>query len=40
MYAGNPSPKEAQDFLKEEYGIGGHSFTLLDGNRGFVDYDG
>ena len=40
MYAGNPSPKEALEFLKNEYGIGGHSHTYLDGTGGFVDYNG
>ena len=39
FYASHPSPKAAQDFLKEEYGIGGHSHTYLSGNGGFVDYD-
>ena len=27
------------DFLKEEYGIGGHSYTFWDGGNGYVDYD-
>ena len=39
LYANAPSPKEAQEFLKDEYGIGGHSHTWLDGSRGFVDYN-
>ena len=39
FYRSNPSPKEAQEFLKDEYGIGGHSHTWLDGSRGFVDYN-
>ena len=39
FYASHPAPKAAQDFLKEEYGIGGHSHTYLSGNGGFVDYD-
>ena len=39
FYASHPSSKAAQDFLKEEYGIGGHSHTYLSGNGGFVDYD-
>ena len=39
FYASHPSPKAAQDFLKEEYGIGGHSHTYLSGSGGFVDYD-
>ena len=40
LYDSHPSPKAAQDFLKEEYGIGGHSHTYLDGSSGFVDYNG
>ena len=40
LYDSQPSPKAAQDFLKEEYGIGGHSHTYLDGSSGFVDYNG
>ena len=32
LYAQHPSPKEAQEFLKDEYGIGGHSHTWLDGS--------
>ena len=40
LYDSHPSPKEAQEFLKEEYGIGGHSHTYLDGSSGFVDYNG
>lgn len=39
LYDSHPTPKEAQDFLKEEYGIGGHSHTYLDGTSGFVDYN-
>ena len=39
LYESHPSPKDAQDFLKEEYGIGGHSHTYLDGSSGFVDYN-
>ena len=39
LYRGNPTPREAQEFLKDEYGIGGHSHTWLDGNSGFVDYN-
>ena len=38
LYASAPSPKAAQEFLKDEYGVGGHSHTWLDGSRGFVDY--
>ena len=40
FYATHPTPKAAQDFLKDEYGIGGHSHTYLSGMGGFVDYDG
>ena len=40
FYVTHPSPKVAQDFLKEEYFIGGHSHTYLSGVGGFVDYDG
>ena len=39
LYQHNPTVKEAVDFLKEEYGIGGHSYTFRDGGNGFVDYD-
>ena len=39
LYQHNPTVKEAVDFLKEEYGIGGHSYTFWDGGDGFVDYD-
>ena len=39
LYQHNPTDKEAVDFLKEEYGIGGHSYTFWDGGNGFVDYD-
>ena len=39
FYASHPSPKAAQDFLKGEYGVGGHSHTYLSGMGGFVDYD-
>ena len=40
LYENHPSPKDAQEFLKDEYGIGGHSHTYLDGTSGFVDYNG
>lgn len=40
LYDSQPTPKAAQEFLKEEYGIGGHSHTYLDGSSGFVDYNG
>ena len=39
LYQHNPTAKEAVDFLKEEYGIGGHSYTFWDGGNGYVDYD-
>ena len=32
--------KERAAFLKAEYGLGGHSYTFMDGSRGFADYDG
>lgn len=32
--------KELAEFLKKEYGIGGHSITYEDGVRGFADHDG
>ena len=31
--------KDLADFLREEYGIGGHSITFPDGARGFADHD-
>jgi hypothetical protein len=31
--------KEFAVFLKEEYGIGGHSADFPDGGRGFTDYN-
>ena len=33
------APKERAEFLKKEYGIGGRSWTFLDGSHGFLDYD-
>ena len=30
--------KELADFLREEYGVGGHSITFPDGARGFADH--
>ena len=33
------TPKERAEFLKKEYGIGGRSWTFLDGSHGFLDYD-
>ena len=40
LYGKNPTRQEAQDYLKKEYGIGGHSHTYLDGTPGFVDFNG
>ena len=40
LYDRQPTPRAAQEFLKEEYGIGGHSHIYLDGSSGFVDYNG
>lgn len=40
FYQTNPDAKAAIAFLKDEYGIGGHSFTYQDGSPGFVDHDG
>ena len=39
FYASYPCPADAKAFLKEEYGVGGHSHTFLNGDSGFVDYD-
>jgi hypothetical protein len=35
----NLDNKELADFLKKEYGIGGHSTTFPDGKTGFTDYN-
>ena len=35
----NHTPKERAEFLKNEYGIGGQTWTFLDGSHGFLDYD-
>lgn len=40
FFEGMPSADAATAFLKKEYGIGGHSHTYLNGERGFVDHDG
>lgn len=40
LYQQQGDAKERAAFLKAEYGIGGHSYTFLDGSRGFADYDG
>ncbi len=39
MYQQQGDAKERADFLKNEYGTGGHSYTFDDGSHGFVDYD-
>ncbi|MCD7771546.1 MAG: hypothetical protein LUH23_05620, partial [Oscillospiraceae bacterium] len=38
LYAHEGNSKARADFLKKEYGIGGHSWDFTDGSRGFVDY--
>ena len=35
-----PSEKEQANFLKDEYGVGGRSWTFADGQRGWLDHDG
>ena len=40
FYQTQPSKESAIQFLKKEYGIGGHSHTYLDGSSGFVGHDG
>ena len=35
----NMSVKELAVFLKDEYGVGGHSADFPDGGRGFTDYN-
>ena len=35
----NHLTKERAEFLKKEYGIGGQSWTFLDGNHGFLEYN-
>ena len=35
----NHIPKERAEFLKKEYGIGGQSWTFLDGSHGFLEYN-
>ena len=39
LYAQNPPPVDARVFLSNEYGVGGHSHTFLDGTSGFIDYN-
>ena len=38
LYLSEHDPKRRADYLKEEYGMGGRSWTFSDGSRGFVDY--
>ena len=38
-YAENHTQKEHIEFLKQEYGTGGRSWTFQDGSNGFLDYD-
>ena len=33
------TPKERAEFLKNEYGIGGRSWTFLDGSHGFLEHN-
>ena len=33
------TPKERAEFLKKEYGIGGRSWTFLDGSHGFFEHN-
>ena len=40
LYQQQGEAKERAAFLKAEYGLGGHSYTFMDGSRGFADYDG
>lgn len=40
FYQTQPNTDSAVKFLKNEYGIGGHSHTYLDGSDGFVDHNG
>ena len=40
LYQQQGDAKERAAFLKAEYGIGGHSYTFLDGSHGFADYNG
>ena len=39
LYQLQGDPKERAKFLKDEYGMGGHSYTFADGSHGFVDYN-
>ena len=37
-YGGKHTETETADFLKHEYGVGGMTWTFLDGTHGSVDY--
>ena len=37
IFEENHTPKERAEFLKKEYGIGGQSWTFLDGSHGFLN---
>ena len=39
LYQTQPDRKLRAKALAKEYGIGGHSYDFLDGNRGFVNHD-
>ena len=39
LFQEDHTPKERAEFLKKEYGIGGRSWTFLDGSHGFLDHD-
>ncbi len=39
FYQGNPDAKAAAEFLKQEYGTGGHSVTYQNGSSGLIDYN-
>ena len=39
LYQQQGEAKERADFLKAEYGTGGHSFTFTDGTHGFADHN-
>ena len=38
LYTNSPDSAYRANYLKEEYGTGGRSWTFSDGSRGFVDY--
>ena len=39
FFQGDHTPKERAEFLKKEYGIGGRSWTFLDGSHGFLEHN-